>query len=416
MSREGKQEKDRRVLFISPVTPAFSGGGLPMRAASLLQALAAEGWTIRLAVIPIFHQPEEPLDETIRAQCETYQHLNPPPSPRRLSRLQRWRHRWFPVPPSPLPGPPFQNPRWGREIERSLGRRPGEMLFVFRLLALRLLLPRQLRSAPFWFDMDEVDSAAAFRAARFFESQGSLEEARLHHQRTAAYLELEKKLLPLSRRIFVSSATERNRLPERWRGKGRLLPNIMALREPLPPRPPMDGPYRLLYVGTFGYPPNVDAIFFFCRDIAPLLRRELKRPFELVVAGPDPNRKLEPLRGTEGLHLTGWVEKLEPLYAETDLVIVPLRMGAGTRLKILEAFSHGRAVVATTVGAEGLDVTSGETLWLADTAEEFSRACAGLLHDRTRRQDMARSGYAYYQREHTPAALRRRLAAALAEG
>ncbi len=415
MSRAREQGTGGRILFVSPIVPAFSGSGVAMRAASLLQALAAEGWTIRLAVIPVFHQPEEKLAGALRALCETYHHPLPPPF-RRPSRLERWRRAWFRERPSPLPGPPFHDPRWGQEIERSLGRRAGETLFIFRLLALRHLPLKRLRAAPFWFDMDEVDSAAAARAAQFFEHHGNLDEAHLYRQRTAAYLALEKRRLPLPRAIFVSSATERNRLPARWRGKCRLLPNIVAQREPLEPRPETAAPCRLLYVGSFGYPPNADAVLFFCRDIAPLLRRELDRPFELVVAGPDVDRQLEPLRGTEGVHLAGWVDELEPLYAETDLVIAPLRMGAGTRIKILEAFSYGRAVVATTVGAEGLDVTSGENLVLADTPQEFARACAELLKNRTQRENMARCGYALYQREHTPAALRQRLAAALAEG
>ena len=94
----------------------------------------------------------------------------------------------------------------------------------------------------------------------------------------------------------------------------------------------------------------------------------------LEVVGRNPSRKLQSLVETEtSVRLTGWVEDIRPFLARGSVCIVPLRIGGGTRLKIFEAMSMGKAVVSTSVGAEGLPVQTGENILLADAPNEFAR-------------------------------------------
>ncbi len=145
---------------------------------------------------------------------------------------------------------------------------------------------------------------------------------------------------------------------------------------------------NLLFVGSMIYPPNEDAMLYFCRSIRPLLLQTVPDA-HLWIVGHEPAPRLLKLAADPLLHVTGYVEKLTPYYELADLVIVPLRAGSGSRLKILEAMAMGRAVVSTTLGCEGLELEKGTHLAIADDPVEFSRQIITLLHDKEKRCAMA---------------------------
>lgn len=138
-------------------------------------------------------------------------------------------------------------------------------------------------------------------------------------------------------------------------------------------------PPSLMFIGNMGYPPCVDAVLYFCREILPLIRQEMSA-VELWIVGAEPRPEVLALDGG-GVHVTGRVRDVVPYYQQSTVCVVPLRAGGGTRLKILEAMALGRPVVSTTIGCEGLDVVDGEHLFIADTPEKFARQTARLLHD-----------------------------------
>ena len=122
-------------------------------------------------------------------------------------------------------------------------------------------------------------------------------------------------------------------------------------------------------------------MMFLTREILPILRRSAPAPFRVVIAGRRPDATVRRLAELDGVEVVPDPPTLAPYYARADVAIVPVRSGAGTRIKILEAFSFGVPVVSTEMGAEGLELTGGTDLLFGDTAEAFAAACLDLMRD-----------------------------------
>jgi len=134
-------------------------------------------------------------------------------------------------------------------------------------------------------------------------------------------------------------------------------------------------------------------MLFFCREVMPLVRAEEPQA-TLSIVGRAPTPAVRKLADQPGVHVTGRVDDVRGFMRDAAVYIVPLRIGGGTRLKIFEAMAMGKAVVSTRIGAEGLPVSDGEHLTLADDPSAFARATVQLLRDighRRRLEAAARS-------------------------
>jgi sugar transferase (PEP-CTERM/EpsH1 system associated) len=149
------------------------------------------------------------------------------------------------------------------------------------------------------------------------------------------------------------------------------------------------GPH-LVFTGSMDWLPNEDGMLHFCRDILPLIR-QAEPNVTLSIVGRDPTPAVRQLARTSGVEVTGRVEDVRPYVARGTVYVVPLRIGGGTRLKIFEAMSMGKAVVSTTVGAEGLPVTSDHDIVIADDPPAFAEAVVRLLRDGQQRQQLERA-------------------------
>ncbi len=138
--------------------------------------------------------------------------------------------------------------------------------------------------------------------------------------------------------------------------------------------------HQLIYNGALTYQPNYDAMRYFLAEIFPLVLSEIPDA-HLIITGSTKSVNLENLALDEHVTLTGYVDDIHPLISESQLCIVPLRQGAGTRLKILEAMGLGTAVISTNKGAEGLDFTHEENIWIADSSELFAKGIIKLLNE-----------------------------------
>lgn len=152
-------------------------------------------------------------------------------------------------------------------------------------------------------------------------------------------------------------------------------------------------PNRLVFVGSMDWYPNEDAVLRFVADIFPAVRRDVP-DVSLTVVGRNPSARLRQAAEAAGAVVTGTVDDVRPYVAEAAACIVPLRVGGGTRLKIFEALAMEKAVVSTTVGAEGLPLTPGEHFVQADEPADFARDVVALLRDPERRRRLGAAGRA----------------------
>ena len=150
--------------------------------------------------------------------------------------------------------------------------------------------------------------------------------------------------------------------------------------------PQMD---TLIFTGSFTYAPNYEAMCWFITKVLPLIHA-VRPNVRLIVTGRHGHH---PLPAANNVWLTGFVEDVRPLVAESWLSVAPLHTGGGTRLKILEAMALRTPVVATTKGAEGLDIEPGKHLLIADTPGDFAQAVLNLLQSESLRQDLAQSAH-----------------------
>jgi polysaccharide biosynthesis protein PslH len=138
-------------------------------------------------------------------------------------------------------------------------------------------------------------------------------------------------------------------------------------------------PPRVVFTGSMDWEPNVDAVDYFCSQIWPRIRTEFPDAIFQIV-GRNPFAKVQRL-ASESVQVTGTVPSVAEYIEKASVVIVPLRIGGGTRLKIFEAMAMGKAMVSTSIGAEGLELESGRDLLLADDASSFADAVILLLRD-----------------------------------
>jgi glycosyltransferase involved in cell wall biosynthesis len=139
--------------------------------------------------------------------------------------------------------------------------------------------------------------------------------------------------------------------------------------------PPGD---RIVFVGRMDYHANVEGVRWFCRQVLPRIRAHRPRVLFQIVGGY-PVPAISRLARAGEIEVTGFVRNVRPYVKEASVVVVPLRVGGGTRLKILEALALGKPLVSTTVGAEGIEAVPDRDLVIADHAQAFADEVVSLL-------------------------------------
>lgn len=144
------------------------------------------------------------------------------------------------------------------------------------------------------------------------------------------------------------------------------------------PRPEMEQENKIIFVGNFNFKPTMDGLLYCLKEIWPLLKKELPG-LEFWIVGPYPEKRIQGWKNERNLFFTGYVEDVRPYLWKSTVVLVPLRIASGVRLKILESMAAGKPIVSTSVGCEGLEVTDSHQLFIADSPEEFTRKTVNLL-------------------------------------
>ena len=222
--------------------------------------------------------------------------------------------------------------------------------------------------------------------------------ARILHRRFAnAYEALERDLLPKFDTVLTTSETDRARAKS-------LAPNtsfiVFPNAIPFVPLPSKSEQDEIIFTGNLEYEPNISAIRWFANEIWPTVRSAFPN-LTWVIAGKNAASIRTLVSHHPGIHLCQSLPNAIEQISRAKLAVVPLLAGSGTRIKILEAWAAGTAVVSTSLGAQGLLATSGRELLLADSASDFSGSVINLLRNPAERIRIAQAGRQAYEMSYT---------------
>lgn len=404
------------LLLLSYFVPSDVGGGARMRASAWLGTLC-KSHNVHLVLLG------EPPEPGLRERVATLTYIEPawncvsnPPDPAHGSARFVWRS---------LARPPVGVWRLSRTELSKL----GSALPVHRVdlvLGIRLSMASvgaQLIEGGFLtakdraFDLDDRESLVVKRTRAIVGStQGRAValELLLRYWRLRRW---EARLFDAWGKVFVCSTGDESDLARSHRRcVFKAVPNTLSDPGLLPPKP-RAARFTLLFVGSLSYAPNVDGLLWFTREIWPQVKTRIGADIaELVIVGRRAAASVRACASQAGVRLHQDVPDVVPYYADADAVIVPLRFGGGTRIKILESIALGRAVVSTALGAEGLDVTHGSEILIADTPHAFASCCEALFRNQQLVRELTRAARTIYETRFTPDAFAREVAGVLGRG
>jgi glycosyltransferase involved in cell wall biosynthesis len=286
-----------------------------------------------------------------------------------------------------------------------------DLIHAFRMhmapLALTLARRNGAKRPRLVLDLDVYESEAAHRQTLMMRGTAGFQWYWLHRLEAAKYSYWEWRYLRSFDQLWVCSDEDRGAMERRYRAA-----NVHTVRNgfavPAAPLAAADpGVFTFLFVGTMSYSANEDGILFFCREVLPLLRAQASAPFRVMIVGRGPTAEVQKLAELPEVTVTGAVADVGEYYRNAQAVIAPLRLGGGTRIKILEAFSYGVPVIATSIGAAGIEATKGKDILVADSPDAFAGQCAAIMSSPAFRQQIARSAFDLASSRYSLNAIRR---------
>ncbi len=259
-----------------------------------------------------------------------------------------------------------------RAMRRVLRAQSPDLIFAHRLEAGALMLRTRRIACPIVLDMDDLEHVRMKRRA--LVASGRLEKAwALGASLLARFA--EGRVISACSSVLVCSELDRTKLGSRGSGRISVVPNSVPVVEEMGSA----ATPTAVFVGIALYAPNREAIHWLTEDIWPRVRARIPDA-RLVVVG-EGSDALGLVPSVEGIEFLGFQASLHDVYDRARLVLCPVRRGGGTRIKIIEAAMRGRAIVSTTVGAEGLAFEPKTEILIADTAADFADRCVEVLTD-----------------------------------
>lgn len=248
-----------------------------------------------------------------------------------------------------------------------------------------------LTRLPFVMDEHNVETLIWERFGQ--DSTQSLPRRLLFRQQAFWLRRMEASMADAASLVLLCSAAdleELNRLPVHGRPRTHVVPNGVDL-EYFSEDGPAELSGHVFFTGSMDWAPNSEAVLNFLDEIWPVVRRELPE-LHFAVVGRNPSAQLRARGEAEGITVTGTVPDVRPFMRQALALVVPLRVGGGTRLKILEAFAAGVPVVSTALGIEGIQAVPDEHYLLAETATEFATQLQRIKDDAGLRQALVDAG------------------------
>jgi glycosyltransferase involved in cell wall biosynthesis len=367
-----------RVLLLSPMAPSPPRFGAQARTNGLLTNLA-QHHEITAVIVHDDESTPQTSESAMRGYCKQVHFIRNPHGASGLRRRLLQLRSWF----SPKS---FQRLlSMAPEVQACLDEVLTAQRFDVVLVNFPHLAHYRLRQSPpgtpppvVIIDSHDVHYELARQISTSAASFGRRLHARLNwrklqREEIAAYENAEG--------VCVCSLADRQRLAkDASAARTAIIPNAADI-ERMQPRTsdPATDADTVLFFGLLASVPNVDGLLFFVRDIWP--RILAARPTaQFIVVGANPAPELRALEAS-GVTIVGPVDDLRPFLSRAAVVIVPLRLGSGTRLKILESWAMARPVVSTSLGAEGLESVAGQHLLIADDPAEFASAVVRILSE-----------------------------------
>lgn len=407
-----------RSLFVAPTLPSDAGNGLAMRIGVFLEALSQLG-DVDLIVLPLFgaHASTNALCRRLDVDPIILQTEGRADTPFRLlsqiadPQLRLASFRQYGKPSLSA----FVSVAVLDEIRQLTADRRYDLVHIARAYLLPVIdaWPKD-RRPPATIDVDDDDVEALRSIAVLHRCADDVAMGDWLDVEAVAFERLLEQKLGETALAFVSTARDLETLRRRHSGSNLIVTENVVSLPAIAVRERSGS--ELLFVGGFGYFPNLDAAFWILGSIFPLLTASLPGGASLTIVGRNPPTTLRTRARSLGVNLLDNVDELAPFYARATIALVPMRAGGGSRIKLLEAAAHGVPIVATKTGAEGTHMRDGTDLWLADSAEAIVSAVIELLRspaEAARRAANARAVVEeFHSRETSVATLSRQFARA----
>ena len=364
-----------RILFISPFLPYPENSGSKMRAMSIIRSLKSH----KVFLLAFREEAEKYHDNELTKFCEELYVIQRP----EITSFQRFINHFS---LKPLLSKRFYLSESRKKIKHII--RDKEIDIV---VGETLLVAEYIKNLKNIYKVLDEHNLEFVRASRRIEDCESWVKKIYLYLITIRLKRYELKIIQKFDRCLVCSEVDQKTIE-------RFLPNSNVTVIPNS----VDTQYfklvkvkneskKVTFTGTMWYEPNVDAVKYFIRKILPLLKNDLPN-IEFTIVGDNPTEDILSLSQEKGVSITGHVKDIRPYLADSLVFVAPIRMGSGTRLKILSAMSMGIPIVSSKVGCEGIDTKDGESICIADTPYQFSNKIIKLFKEKDYRDRIAMAG------------------------
>lgn len=398
-----------KILLLTPDLPYPSESGAALRNIGIIRGLSRERH--RITLLSFAEQPPAPASNPLFQLCES---VDSAPLPHHAKRKRVARLLFSAQADMAIR---LSSAEFARILRRLLQDQSFDLI-QFSGLELGCYLPliqANKKGAKVVYDALNAEAQLQRLVAQVDRQDLRRLPAAVYSSMQSARLEVfERAICRDVDAVAAVSHEDRKFLMEHAGAPVYVIPNGITAADYEPPPGTTREPNLLVFSGKMDYRPNVDAVEWFHSAVFPLARAQCPEA-RLLVVGRNPHRRLQKLAATDGLALTGWVESVQPYLHRAAIYVAPLRMGSGTRLKILQAMAAGCAVISTSIGAAGLNRDLQGALTIADDAPAFAGAIVSLLEDESRRAEMGALAQKQASRHYDWSALIPRLLRAYAE-
>jgi len=251
----------------------------------------------------------------------------------------------------------------------------------------------------FEMDTDDLESETWKKLSSLYARNGKWWKAYRHHIQSVLFSFAEKRLVAVFQQVYVCSREDQEKLSSVYsQAQVSVFPNRMPKN--IVEFSPGGNSYNILFIGSLGYYPNEDAVRWFVTHVMPKLVKT-GYPWNLTIVGYGASAKFSSwLSGRTSIKMLGEVKDLGVVYREAGQVVVPLRAGGGTKLKVMEAMLYGCPVVASSEAVYGLELIPDKYYLHADTAEEFVSQCLHLAENPLCREEIVQNAWVFVKQKY----------------